>query len=170
MIYQRNLEYVIEAHRDYPRKESKAFRKWDGKTPYYVHPIWCATMLATETSLPSEVREEGVQALLYHDVLEDTYKLLPDWLTARVKTLVVEMTFQGGNSQEMQEIWNKSKEIRLYKLYDKVSNLLDGSWMNEEKRRTYEEYTRKLCEDVEHNYGELNITIIGRSIIKCNRK
>ncbi|MBU1643927.1 MAG: hypothetical protein KKA62_04410 [Nanoarchaeota archaeon] len=164
-MQQRDLDYVIEAHRDRSVKPSKAFRKWDGKTSYHIHPIWCATMITTETSLPEEIREDGVQVLLYHDVLEDTHRNLPDWLSYRVKTLIGEMTFQGGSSQEMQEIWEKSPEVRLYKLYDKVSNLLDNSWMNYEKRRTYSDYTKRLCQDVEQNYGELNITKIARGVV-----
>jgi len=45
------------------------------------------------------------------------------------------MTFEGGSEQEIVEIWDKPTEIRLYKLYDKVSNLLDGAWMKDEKRK-----------------------------------
>jgi len=162
---QKDLDYVIEAHRDFSKSNSKAYRKWDAKTPYYTHPIWCASMIASETSLSETVRNEGIQALLYHDVLEDTNLPLPDWLSKRVVDLVAEMTFYNGSSQEMQEIWDKSKEVRLYKLYDKVSNLLDGCWMSEEKRRKYEEYTKRLCEDVEENYGQLNIIKICWSCI-----
>ena len=63
------------------------------------------------------------------------------------------------------EVLNKSPEIRLLKLYDKTSNLMDGIWMDEEKRERYVEYTSRLCQDVEQNYGELNITRIARAII-----
>ncbi len=163
---QRDINYIIEAHRDCARKASKGYRKWDGKTPYHTHPIWCATMLATETSLPAEIRLEGIQALIYHDILEDTTRPLPDWLSSRVAQLIEQMTFHGGSSQEMQEIWSKPGEVRLYKLYDKVSNLLDGSWMDEKKRGAYESYTRRLIEEVERSYGILNITRIGRAIVK----
>lgn len=162
---QRDVDYVIEAHRDHSAEPHKAFRKWDGKTPYHVHPIWCATMIATETTLDDKTREDGVLTLLYHDVLEDTNRPLPDWLSLRVKTLIGEMTFRKGSSQEMQEIWEKTQEVRLYKLYDKVSNLLDGNWMNDEKRKACSDYTRRLCEDAERNYGILNITEIGRAIV-----
>ncbi len=162
---QKDLDYVIEAHRDYSVKPSNAFRKWDGQTPYSHHPIWCATMLSTETTLDKTVRDEGVLTLLYHDVLEDTTRKLPDWLSTRVQNLIGDMTFYGGSSQEMQEIWEKPKEVRLYKLFDKVSNLLDGSWMSEEKRRSYNDYTQRLCQDVERNYGKLNITKLAREIV-----
>lgn len=154
----KDITYVINAHTNHPSKPSKAFRKWDGKTPAYMHPLWCATTIAAETNLDEITRYEGELALLYHDVLEDTTLQLPNWLSERIKVLVGEMTFPGGMAQEMKDVWDKSKETRLYKLYDKIHNLLDGAWMDEEKRKGYEEYTRRLCEDVERNYGELNIT------------
>ena len=100
---QRDLDYVIGAHRDHSVKPSKAFRKWDGKTPYHIHPIWCATMLATETTLDDRTREEGVLTLLYHDILEDTTRGLPDWLNERVKHLIDMMTYDGM-VEEMNEI------------------------------------------------------------------
>ncbi|MFA5302934.1 MAG: hypothetical protein WC393_00155 [Candidatus Nanoarchaeia archaeon] len=154
---------IMKAHKDYAKKPSKACRKWDGKTEYSIHPIWCAMTIAAETSLDELTRTEGITALLYHDVLEDTnYK--PN-LEERIDYLVKEMTFEGGSKQEMQEIWNKPKEVRLYKIYDKVSNLMDGSWMSEEKRKDYENYLNKLIIDVEQNYGELNITKMAKSII-----
>ena len=162
----RDLYYIIEAHTFWYVNPNKAFRKWDGKTPYYVHPLWCATMIATETALDERTREEGILALLYHDVLEDTRQPLPGWLSDRVKGLIEGMTFKNGSSQEMQEIWSRPREVRLYKLYDKASNLLDGVWMDEQKRKKYQDYTRNLLEDAEQNYGALNITRIVRGILQ----
>ena len=76
------------------------------------------------------------------------------------------MTFEGGSKQEMEEIWGKTGEIKLYKLYDKTSNLLDGSWMDKEKWDSYAAYTRKLSACVEGDYPGLNITRIAREIIR----
>ena len=163
-MQQRDITYIIQAHRDYPQKPSNAYRKWDGKTPYYIHPLWCAATLAAETTLDEKTREEGVQALLYHDLLEDTTKLLPNWLSSRVKTIIEQMTFEQGSAQEMQEIWNKPDEIKLYKLYDKVSNLLDGNWMSPEKKKQYRAYTQRLCDEVEKIYGQLNITQLAKTM------
>ena len=123
-------------------------------------------MIATETALDERTREEGILALLYHDVLEDTRQPLPGWLSDRVKGLIEGMTFKNGSSQEMQEIWSRPREVRLYKLYDKASNLLDGVWMDEQKRKKYQDYTRNLLEDAEQNYGALNITRIVRGILQ----
>lgn len=163
----KDINYIIEAHTKHPVKSEKAFRKWDGKTPYYVHPLWCATTIAAETALDEQTRNEGLQTLLYHDILEDTTQELPDWLSDRVKWLVQQMTFEGGNEQEMREIWEKTKEVQLYKLYDKVNNFLDANhWMPPQKIDKYRTYIGKLTENVLSNYGELNITKMARELIK----
>ena len=117
-----------------------------------------------ETSLPEELRRDGFQALLYHDVLEDSQLKLPDWLSERIQTLVGDMTFESSQ-QEMIELWSKPEDVRLLKLYDKTSNFMDGVWMDKEKRKRYAENILKLCDDVEKGYGELNITRIARAIV-----
>src|SRR3989344_3869144 len=100
----RDLAYVIEAHSQHSREPSNAFRKWDGRTPYYVHPIWCAAMILHETSLSEQLRQEGSLALLYHDVLEDTTAKLPLWLPERAAWLVSQMTF-NSSEHEWAELW-----------------------------------------------------------------
>ena len=129
-----------------------------------MHPIWCAMTILHETSLPEELRRDGFQALLYHDVLEDSQLKLPDWLSERIQTLVGDMTFESSQ-QEMIELWSKPEDVRLLKLYDKTSNFMDGVWMDKEKRKRYAENILKLCDDVEKGYGELNITRIARAIV-----
>ncbi len=57
------------------------------------------------------------------------------------------------------------------KLYDKVSNLLDGAWMKAEKRQLYIAYLELLCDEVEpelarRGYIPLNIITIARAIIE----
>ncbi len=159
------IVYSIQAHALFPKKPSKAFRKWDGQTPYAAHSIWCATTILTESRLPEDLKTDGAEALLLHDVPEDTTLGLPEGLSERVIRLIEEMTFESSE-QEMEDIWSKSREARLLKLYDKVSNLLDGGWMDSRKAAKYREYTRKLSEDVERNYGKLNIVRIAESIME----
>jgi len=158
---------IWNAHQEHPKKLSKSFRKWDGKTPYSMHPLWCATTILSETTLDEQTREEGALALLYHDILEDTFEQLPPLLPERVKEIIKQMTFQGSE-QEMKEIWNKPKEIKLYKLYDKVSNLLDASWMDAEKLKKYRDYTYGLAHDVEAQYGNLNIHKLANGLFFCS--
>ncbi len=160
----KDIEYIVKAHENYARKESKKYRKWDGETPYYVHPLWCAMTIASETRLDKRTRDEGYLALLYHDILEDTTAYISEECGKHIRQIVEDMTFKSSE-EEMKKIWDKPKEIRLYKLYDKVNNLMDGCWMDLEKREKYKEYTRELCEDVEINYGQLNITIIAKGIL-----
>ena len=149
-----------------------ATRRWDMKTPYVVHSLWCAMTFLQETSLPKIMNrrkwEEYALALLFHDVPEETQKFLPDWLPRRVVRLVWHMTFSsapGSTEIEMLKIWKLPPAIRLLKLYDKVSNLLDGSWMPDKKwNGQYVPYVLQLVADVEANYGELNIVRIARAV------
>lgn len=157
------LAFVFNAHDQQPTKPSKAVRKWDGVTPYGVHPTWCAMALLQEPSVNEELRWNGAFALLLHDVLEDTTAGLPAGTSARVAELVEGMTFESSDV-EMEAVWERSSEIRLLKLYDKVSNLLDGAWMSASKRERYLAYTQRLADDVEANFGLLSIVRQARSL------
>jgi (p)ppGpp synthase/HD superfamily hydrolase len=163
-MQERDLTYIIQAHTQKAKKLGYRFRKWDNKTPYYVHPIWCASMIRQEPSLPEEIRVRGSQALLYHDVLEDTTATLPDWLSDEVRTLVSNLTFESSED-EWEKLWQRSEQVRLLKLYDKVSNMMDSSWMKPERRNKHLAHLRKLCENVEQNYGNLNITRLARTFL-----
>lgn len=154
---------AMVAHEKAPKKASGAYRKWDGQTPYGVHPVVCALLLLQETEVPEKLRVSGARALLFHDVPEDTTASIPGSFTSFEKELVADMTF-GSSDEEMEKIWLKPVHILLLKLYDKCSNLLDGVWMNSEKRVRYNAYVRRLADAVERNYGKLNIVKIARAI------
>jgi len=158
------VAFVVAAHAEKPRRPENAIRRWDGKTPYAAHPIWCATMLMTESSLPEHVRAIGCQALLLHDILEDTTADLPDSVSEEVCALVREMTFPGGSREEVQEVWLRSDLCKLFKLYDKVSNCLDGAAFSDERWNQYSAYTLKLADFVESKWGQLHIVRIARLI------
>jgi uncharacterized protein YktA (UPF0223 family) len=66
----------------------------------------------------------------------------------------------------MEEIWSKEPIIRLLKLYDKVSNFMDGNWMAQEKKENYKNYIKQLIKDVETNYGKLNITKMAKGLVE----
>lgn len=145
------------------------FRKWDNTTPYAVHPTWCAMTFLQETNLPVEVnREQCALALLLHDGPEDTGQPLPNWIPSEVIELVRLMTFSSAPNStaiEMERIWQLPPLVRLLKLYDKVSNLLDGTWMSDEKwNEQYVPYVIRLATDVENAYGDLNIVRIARAV------
>ena len=119
--------------------------------------------LLTDLDLEIELRVRGYQALLWHDVLEDTNLPLPDDTSDDVRALVNELTFNSFR-EERGLIWGKSTEAKLLKAYDKVSNLLDGRWMNTQKWNVNVEYTERLLDYVAVHYGELNIVRIGRAV------
>lgn len=165
---QRIIDFVIEAH-SHKRSEEQV-RRWDGETPYSVHPIWCAMTILHETQLPDEIRNDGAVALAFHDVDEDTVAGIPSWVGDNSRQYIKGMTFTsavGSTEIEKGEIWNRPPVIRLLKLYDKVSNLLDGSWMPDKKwNDQYVPYVLKLANDAERNFGNLDIVKIARAIAK----
>lgn len=160
------INFCIDSHTDKPVKSSKAFRKWDKSTLYATHPIWCAMTILTETTLPEEIRNKGYQVLMLHDVLEDTSI---DDLTGIVSDEIIQyvrcMTFESS-AVEMSTIWEADIFIKLLKLYDKVSNLMDGSWMDDEKRKQYKYYVSRLSRAVYLAYGNLNIVKIAEALCK----
>ena len=164
MIDLKDLNYVIHAHTSLVRDPSKKVRQWDQTTPYFVHPLWCATTLLHETSLPEDLRRDGSQALLYHDVLEDTTAKLPDWLSQRVVLFIQGMVFQSSE-EEWKHLWNREKEIRLLKLYDKTSNLLDGDWMIPERKKQHQAHLRRLSDDVYTHFGDLHIISLAKTLL-----
>lgn len=160
------INFAILAHSTKAKNPAKAWRKSsDGETPFVVHPLWCAMTILQEEKLDREIREKCAIALLFHDILEDTDEVLPEYISQDIKNLILELTFYGGTQEEMQKIWEKSDEAILCKLYDKTSNLLDSSFMNEEKLLAYKEYTLKLCILIEAKWGNLNIVKIAKALI-----
>ena len=157
------ISHAYLAHSFYGNSPEDAVRFHDHITPYLVHPLWCAASLLQEAALPLELRKVGYIVLLWHDILEDTGLGLPNNAPPEITRLVEEMSF-GSFSEERELLWTRSYEIKLFKLYDKVSNLLDGAWMKAEKWNQYVEHTIRLANEVESTYGNLNIVKIARAI------
>lgn len=159
------IDYCIDAHAHHGKLPHKATRLWDRATPYSMHPVWCATTLLSETSLPEDLRHHGAIALLMHDVVEDTTAGLPEGISAEAQRLVEELTFESS-AIAREKIWEKSDAAKLLKLYDKVSNLMDGAWMDDEKKDLFRGDIRALADHAEKVYGPLNITKIARSVVE----
>ena len=157
------ISFAIDAHEHHAKKPSKTTRLWDKETPYGIHSIWCAMTLLHETKLSKYVRVTGGKALVFHDLLEDTTSSLPLDTEPEVVQLVNEVTF-GSQEDAMEKIWNRSHEAKLITLYDMVSNMLDGAWMDDEQRKFYLDYTLKLKDSVKNCYGDLNIVKIAESL------
>jgi hypothetical protein len=158
-----SIHHAILAHTHHPKTPDDAIRFWDRTTPYAIHPIWCAVMLLTETTLPAEIRYHGYQALLWHDTLEDTTLPLPPDTPEPVCALVHEMTF-ANFAEEQEKLWERSDTAKLLKLYDKVSILFDAVWMSDRKWNRLVAHAQRLLQFVEATYGELNIVKIARVI------
>lgn len=157
------LSFIANAHENFSNSPEMAYRSHDNLTPYFVHPIWCASMLLQEPELPFHLRQSGAIALLCHDVLEDTTSDLPAVVTNEIAALIKGLTFQSFE-HEVQELWDRPNEVKLLKLYDKVSNLLDGTWMKLPKLEIYREHTSKLAEQVNQTFGQINIVRLAFAI------
>jgi hypothetical protein len=157
------IDHTIRAHGEHPRTPNDRVRFHDSRTPYAIHPIWCAMTLLSETTLPFDLRVYGYQALLWHDLLEDTHLILPEGTAEDVRVLVGEMTF-ASFAEEREQIWQRSQTAQLLKLYDKVSNLLDGSWMSDAKWNDYVAHPEVLAQFASERFGNLNIVRIARAI------
>lgn len=165
----RLMQFAMYTHDSHAVADKKRFRKWDKKTPYGIHPIWCGLTLLTEQSIPEDLRAAGAEALMLHDILEDTSCPLPIHTTQQVRNMVNDLTYDSLE-QEMHEIWSKTPFIRLLKLYDKTNNLMDAQKSSTVKHERYIHYTKQLLEDVLANFGKLNITKIAHTICANNNK
>lgn len=168
------IQFVIKAHSEMAKDAAKTVRTWDKKTPYYIHTLWCAMTILTEENLSEAIRWLGAQVLLLHDVPEDTKVKLPAYIETEVVKYVEEMIFTSS-ADEMKHIWNKRGLTKLFKLYDKVSNMLDSSWMLKERGEIYYEerieYLEKLTDFAEEGFGQLNIVVMARTVaVKCRKQ
>ena len=100
---------------------------------------------------------------MWHDTLEDTTQSLPATVPDHVVALVQGMTFPSFE-EEQKYLWDRPQEIRLLKLFDKASNLLDATWMTRGKWNAYVRHTLRLADEVERLYGALNIVRIARAV------
>lgn len=124
---------VFFVHSIFPKTPDKAFRKFDGSTPYGVHPVLAAMFFLHEETLPEDFRVIGAKALLAHDILEDTTAILPDWCCDdKVCSLIKELTFSEQQDPSV-EIWGRSSEAILLKFYDVTINLMCVGKMDAEK-------------------------------------
>lgn len=156
------IAHAIQAHAHFPNTPRDAVRLWDKRTPYVIHPIWCAMTLLTETQLSEAIRYPGAIALLWHDTLEDTQLPLPTATEPLIQQLVAEMTFTGLDD-EFVRLWERGDTVKLLKLYDKVSQFLDGAWFSDRRWDQLVVHTRRLEAFVLATYGELNIVKLSRT-------
>lgn len=120
----RAVAFAADKHRDQRRKDIKA-------SPYINHPIALAHVLANEAGIEDE---SVLVAALLHDTLEDT-KTTRDELVAafgeRIGAIVSEVSDDKSLPQaerkrlQIEHASSVSREAKLVKLADKISNLRD---------------------------------------------
>jgi uracil DNA glycosylase len=167
--YIEHVRYVAEAHQAKVLPTAKAYRLFPSgeKNQYFTHSLWCSTMLLLETQLPESLRDDGAVALLFHDVLEDTSAPLPKSLSPESVRLIKDMTYKNFQD-EVAGTLAKDSAVQLMKLYDKVATLYDGS-LRSFRYPEWLDFTEKLITNVERKYGQLNIVILGKELVKKYR-
>ncbi len=166
------INQVAEGHQEKINKFGKTIRNLPkGDNPYFIHPVWCATMMLHEPTLEDSIRVPGAIALLFHDIPEDTTLSLPTDLPEKSKVLIEAMTVAKEEKYNYSS-WEKEKltilekpiEVQLLKLYDKTATLCDMA-IKQERIEEWCHIVSKLAENVQKEYGNLNIVILAKAIV-----
>lgn len=164
------LDFAYSAYQE-NNNSGQAYRQ-NGRVPYLMHPLWCASMLIADSDVPFEHRELGVKALILHDVLEDTSLELPDWVTQEVKDTVEELTFDSLE-EAIEKYDNKTPFIKLLMLYDKLSSMYENhvavnpKFSEEEakaRRRKWKNFVERGIVEVEKEYGNIRIVQVAKVV------
>jgi (p)ppGpp synthase/HD superfamily hydrolase len=156
------INYTYRAHQENSTK--KDFRQ-DGKVPFFTHPVWCAITLLMDQRVPWTDRSFGYQALMLHDVIEDTSLGLPTGVTRDVADLVIAMTHETW--EEEIDIAQKPPIVRLLKLIDKVSSMYDETVRKEpERRKQWKQLVDRLVQSVERDYPDARILALARTLLQ----
>ena len=148
-------------------------RRKDGKTPYIIHPISVAMILAEIGSIEDL---EILSAALLHDTLEDTDTSaheLDKNFGSRVRIIVEELTdndmltFSQSKQMQIDNAPYLSKDATLVRIADKISNVYDvienppPAW-NQKRCNKYVDWAeavmnncQKVNQDLENHFFEL---------------
>ena len=148
-------------------------RRKDGKTPYIIHPISVAMILAEIGSIEDL---EILSAALLHDTLEDTDTSaheLDKIFGSRVRIIVEELTdndmltFSQRKQMQIDNAPYLSKDATLVRIADKISNVSDvienppPEW-NQKRCNKYVDWAeavmnncQKVNQDLENHFFEL---------------
>lgn len=147
------------------REPKFAKRTHDGATSALWHALWAASQVMHELALPRNTRIVGLYTELLHDVREDSdisKHQFDDycrqrfdcgrWVAGYVDTmthksfLLQAKAYYGGTAGPL---------TKLFTLYDKVSNLMDGTWMSVELLSEYLRFVEWLLDEVSRDYAEI---------------
>ena len=148
-------------------------RRKDGKTPYIIHPISVAMILAESGGIEEPVI---LSAALLHDTLEDTDTSaheLDKNFGSRVRIIVEELTdndmltFSQRKQMQIDNAPYLSKDATLVRIADKISNVSDvienppPEW-NQKRCNKYVDWAeavmnncQKVNQDLENHFFEL---------------
>ncbi|MDH0899002.1 HD domain-containing protein [Comamonas aquatica] len=142
------VSFAADKHRNQRRKDAEA-------SPYINHPIALANVLANEGGVDDVA---VLCAAVLHDTIEDTEKT-PEELQAifgpKVASVVMEVTDDKSleksvrKQRQVEHAPHMSREAKLVKLADKISNLRDilasppADW-SAERKQAYFEWAARL--------------------------
>ena len=164
-LFVKAVAFAAEKHRNQRRKDADA-------SPYINHPITLANVLANEGGI-SDI--SILCAAVLHDTIEDTNTTaaeLEDIFGKKITTIVLEVTDDKGldkdvrKQKQIEHALHISREAKLVKLADKISNLRDiltsppADWPGERKQ-TYFEWAFKVVAGVRGVHPELEAKFDG---------
>ena len=154
---------AVNAHQVNPNQPKDASVFGMAK-PVVIHSLRCAMTILHETQLPDEIGCRDIR----HCCCMMFWKIpvvIPGNLDERVVVLVHGMTFDSFQAEQA-AIWDQPDDIKLLKLYDKTSILMDAVWMRDKKWNNLVDYTLALADFVEKTYGLLNVVNIARALAR----
>ncbi|MFH0952458.1 MAG: hypothetical protein V1838_04730 [Patescibacteria group bacterium] len=144
----------------------------NGMVPFCSHPMFGALLLLHDIKLPYELRKLGFRVLMRHDIKEDTGYPLSEANTDPPALRYVDMMTHNTWQEEMDSTPGKPIEVKLFKLIDKISTIMDYDMVTgqgEEKARQWLSYAKQLLKEVQAYYGECDTVVIARAVIdNCN--
>lgn len=148
------------------KKHDGQMRK-DGVTPYIVHPIGVADMIA---GVPFDEidREIVLSSAVLHDTLEDTdtsYQELVDVFGQKIAQIVLELTSDkleqkrvGKANYLKHKMQNMSEEALTIKIADRLYNMIDVVCMKPEKIQQFIDQNKEISEWIRAKREDLTDT------------
>ncbi len=159
--FKKLIDFAFEAYQK-NNKSGQEYRQ-EGRVPYIMHPLWCASILIADTRIPYEEREKGFKALILHDVFEKTNLQLPDWIEPDVKALVKELTFKSSD-QALTSAQSKPINIKLLLLIDGLSSMYEER-VSPQRRGRWKATIEIVVKEIEEHYGDIRTIQLAKSII-----
>ncbi|MFQ6752614.1 MAG: HD domain-containing protein [Clostridia bacterium] len=159
--YDTALEFATKKHHGQMRK--------DGVTPYIVHPVGVADLVA-EFAQDNEYLDTMLVAALLHDTLEDTdttYEEIYETFGDSVADIVDELTSDkeackriGKGKYLKIKMQNMSEEALTIKIADRLYNMRDVACMKPEKIQQFIDQNIEIIDWLRHNRANLTDTHI----------